>query len=88
MILPPLLHADLSLSPEMCISPEQAAHCHIHSLYVWDFISDRYATGYTITTLSFMRFEVLVVVTVEIIAFSHMTPYILMKIYETFGGRV
>jgi hypothetical protein len=40
IIIPPLLHAHLLLSPEVCGSPDQAVHYHILNLYVGGFTSD------------------------------------------------
>jgi hypothetical protein len=40
IIILPLFHTHLSLSPEMCSSPDQAAHYHILSHWARVFISD------------------------------------------------
>jgi hypothetical protein len=40
IIIPPLLHTHLLLPPEMCDSPDQAAHYHVLDLYVGGFTSD------------------------------------------------
>jgi hypothetical protein len=40
IFIPPLLRTHSLLLPEAYDSPDQAAHYHILSLYVWDFIFD------------------------------------------------
>jgi hypothetical protein len=39
IIIPPLLHSHLS-EPDVCHSTDQAAHYHVLSRYIGDFISD------------------------------------------------
>jgi hypothetical protein len=41
IVIKPLLHAHLSPLPDMCDSPDQAAHYHISCLEVTGFITDR-----------------------------------------------
>jgi hypothetical protein len=40
LLIPPLLHTHLLLSPEVCSSPDQAAHYHIFGVEVCGFFSD------------------------------------------------